>query len=85
MKIRRMIVGVIMALLMCALATTPAFAQQVGACFSTVAQAGGHPGEGVSALASGLAEPGTPGSGTDDVASDIGLVQQVRSDVCPPS
>ncbi len=41
------------------------------------------PGEFVSASATFLAEPGTPESGTDEVASQIGLVQQVRQTVCP--
>ena len=41
------------------------------------------PGESVSDLATFLAEPGTPESGTDEVASQIGLLQQVRQDVCP--
>ncbi len=42
------------------------------------------PGEFVSDAATGLAEPGTPESGTDEVASQIGLVQHVRQEVCPP-
>jgi hypothetical protein len=82
MKIRRMIVGVIMALLMCALATTPAFAQQVGACFSVVAKGGGNPGAGVSTLSTTLAEPGTAESEVDEAATNIGVVQQVREDIC---
>ncbi len=41
------------------------------------------PGEFVSDVATTLAEPGTPESGTDEVASQIGLLQLVRQDVCP--
>lgn len=43
------------------------------------------PGDFVSGAATTLAEPGpeTPGSGTDEVARDIGLAQHVRQDVCP--
>ena len=44
------------------------------------------PGDYVSTAATGLAMPGPefPGSGTDEVATEIGLVQLVRQDVCPP-
>ena len=41
------------------------------------------PGQFVRTDATTLAGPGTPGSGTDDVASNIGLVQLVRQEVCP--
>lgn len=41
------------------------------------------PGEFVHEAATTLAEPGTPGSGTDDVARNVGLVQLVRQEVCP--
>ncbi len=41
------------------------------------------PGEFVHEAATTLAGPGTPGSGTDDVARNVGLVQHVRQDVCP--
>ena len=41
------------------------------------------PGEFVSGAAATLAKPGTPGSGTDDVARNIGPVQHVREGVCP--
>ena len=58
-------------------------------CFGTYARSepGPPPGPGefVSDAATGLAMPGpeSPGSGTDEVASQIGLVQDVRQDVCP--
>jgi hypothetical protein len=41
------------------------------------------PGEFVSGAATDLAGTGTPESGTDEVAQNIGLVQHVRQDVCP--
>ncbi len=41
----------------------------------------GGPGPAVSGAASGLASPGTPGSGTDEAASNIGALQQERP--CP--
>ncbi len=54
------------------------------ACFSVVAQAGFAPGEGVSETATTLAEPGTPMSGVDEVANEVGLINQVREEICPP-
>ena len=52
------------------------------ACFSIVARAGGHPGEGVSEIASGAAVPGEPGSATDELAREVGLINQVREEIC---
>ena len=56
-------------------------------CFGTYARSepGPPPGPGffVSDAATYLAGTGTPESGTDEVARQIGLVQDVRQDVCP--
>jgi hypothetical protein len=41
------------------------------------------PGDFVSEAATTLAESVNPGSGTDEVARHVGLVQHVRQDVCP--
>ncbi len=41
------------------------------------------PGDFVSEAATFLAESVNPGSGTDEVARHVGLVQHVRQDVCP--
>jgi hypothetical protein len=54
------------------------------ACFSIVARAGFAPGEGVSETATTLAEPGTPMSGVDEIANEVGLINQVREEICPP-
>ncbi len=54
------------------------------ACFAVVAQAGGHPGEGVSTISTTLAEPGTPTSAVDDLAREVGLINQAREEICPP-
>jgi hypothetical protein len=52
-------------------------------CFSTLARSGQPPGELVSKAATELAEPGEPGSNTDDAARQVGLAKQAIP--CPPS
>ncbi len=73
-------VATLAAVMMVAMAL-PASAE---ACFSVVARAGFAPGEGVSETATTLAEPGTPMSGVDEVANEVGLINQVREEICPP-
>ena len=52
--------------------------------FARLAPDGSGPGELVSGAATTLAEPSTPpGSGTDEVARNIGPVQHVRQGACP--
>ena len=41
------------------------------------------PGPSIGDTASGLADPGTPESGTDEVARSLGLINQGRNDACP--
>ncbi len=53
------------------------------ACFDDFAQAGGQPGLLVSDVAQGAALPTEPGSGTDELAREVGIVNQVRNDICP--
>jgi hypothetical protein len=65
------------------LGASPAFAQS---CFDDLAtlEPGPQPvpGPTIGQTAMGLAGPGTPESGTDDVARDVGLINQVRNDFC---
>ena len=82
-KIWRIIGVSVLSLAMLVGAAIPAIAQEsTGACFSNLAQAGVPPGDLVSALSTSLAEPGTPESGVDEAAQNIGVAQQVREDVC---
>lgn len=53
------------------------------ACFDDFAREGGRPGEFVSGVARGAAQGVQPGSGTDELAREVGIVNQVRNDVCP--
>ncbi len=75
---------VICLLVFMAIATGVGTTASAEACFSVVAQAGFAPGEGVSETATTLAEPGTPMSGVDEVANEVGLINQVREEICPP-
>lgn len=65
---------------MLTLSTGPASAD---ACFDDFARAGGQPGVFVSDVARGAAQAVQPGSGTDELAREVGIVNQVRNDVCP--
>ena len=61
---------------MLALSTGPAGA---GACFDEAEQ----PGVFVSQAARGAATPGEQGSETDELAKEVGEINQVRNDLCP--
>ncbi len=53
------------------------------ACFDDAAREGGRPGVSISEVARGAAQGVQPGSGTDELAREVGIINQVRNDVCP--
>ncbi|MCA1718502.1 MAG: hypothetical protein LC781_17320 [Actinobacteria bacterium] len=53
------------------------------ACFDDAARAGVRPGVTISDVARGAAQGIQPGSGTDELAREVGIINQVRNDVCP--
>ena len=79
MKVKRVMLLVVTTFLVAALCAPSASAQ---ACFDELAQLGIPPGGFVSGTAVALADPGSPMSGVNEAAQEVGLANQVREDVC---